>query len=265
MRSQQYTHQAATATTDGPATSSARRQACTATTSAITSTAPFGRTSAAPSATRPAARSWRVLDQHERPHRRGEEDRRRVGHREHERRREQRQRPHRQLRHRGPPCRRGEAVHARERHEEQHLVDDEDRRLVVGHLAERPDEPREQREERPLRERRRRPVRSRCGRCRGRRRRPTRVATCTKRDPRAGSFTAASSTTIDTTRDSSHGATTPAPREQPRHALRGPSCGPGRQVAFSHRHRATVGESARPEGAPAPTGTLLRGPGGATR
>src|SRR6188472_4001600 len=51
-------HHAATATTDGPATSTARRHARTATINAMTSTAPLGRTIAAPTATRPAARSW---------------------------------------------------------------------------------------------------------------------------------------------------------------------------------------------------------------
>ena len=59
MRSAQYTHQATTATTDGPATNTARRHDHhTAITSATASTTPLGRTSAAPTATSPAARSW---------------------------------------------------------------------------------------------------------------------------------------------------------------------------------------------------------------
>src|SRR4029077_2835622 len=59
VRSAQYTHHATTATTDGPATSTARRHDHhTATTSATASTTPLGRTSAAPTATSPAVRSW---------------------------------------------------------------------------------------------------------------------------------------------------------------------------------------------------------------
>src|SRR3954465_7810671 len=59
VRSAQYTHHATTATTDGPATSTARRHDHhTATTNATASTRPLGLTSAAPTATTPAARSW---------------------------------------------------------------------------------------------------------------------------------------------------------------------------------------------------------------
>ena len=51
-------HHATTATAEGPATTSARRHVRTATTSANASTKPFGRTSAAATATTPAVTSW---------------------------------------------------------------------------------------------------------------------------------------------------------------------------------------------------------------
>ena len=154
MRSAQYTHQATTATTDGPATSTARRHDHhTAITSATASTTPLGRTSAAPTATSPAARSWcssTSTNAHTDAARKIAdgyviENTNDAGNRASDHTDEGRD-PR-------PAVARRQPVHPGQRDQEHELVEHEDGGFVVGDLAERADQPREQREEGPLRER----------------------------------------------------------------------------------------------------------------
>ena len=93
-----------------------------------------------------------VLDEHERPHRRREEDRRRVDHREEERRGEQCQRPHGEHRRLRGSVTGRDAVHAGERDEQHELVeDDRDGLIAEPDLSEAAHDAGEQGEERPPR------------------------------------------------------------------------------------------------------------------